>query len=76
MVCILELIFNFKMFDQVYATTQGGPARKSNHHHAAVRHGIQILPLRRRLGGGVFVFVTLMMVMLLQWRLLRKPIEY
>jgi multiple sugar transport system permease protein len=25
MVCILELIFNFKMFDQVYATTQGGP---------------------------------------------------
>ena len=29
MVCILELIFNFKIFDQVYATTQGGPAGAS-----------------------------------------------
>ena len=29
MVCILELIFNFKVFDQVYATTQGGPAGAS-----------------------------------------------
>ncbi|MBI2562088.1 MAG: sugar ABC transporter permease, partial [candidate division NC10 bacterium] len=29
MVCILELIFNFKIFDQVYATTQGGPASAS-----------------------------------------------
>ena len=25
MVTILELIFNFKVFDTVYATTQGGP---------------------------------------------------
>src|SRR6185437_4311932 len=27
MVCILELIFNFKIFDQVYVTTQGRRAR-------------------------------------------------
>src|SRR3989442_4820473 len=29
MVAILELIFNFKVFDTVYATTQGGPAGAS-----------------------------------------------
>ena len=26
--------------------------REPDHHHAAVRHGVQILPLRRRLGDG------------------------
>src|SRR5205085_10480355 len=77
MVCILELIFNFKIFDQVYATTQGGPA-------GASKTIIMLLydPAFKffRFGEAsvmaVFIFVTLMLVTLLQWRLFRKPVEY
>jgi len=77
MVCILELIFNFKIFDQVYATTQGGPAGASQTiimllYDTAFKYF--------RFGDAsvmaVFVFVTLMIITFLQWRLLRKPIEY
>lgn len=77
MVCILEIIFNFKIFDQVYATTQGGPAGASQTiigllYDTAFRFF--------RFGDAsvmaVFVFVTLMLVTLLQWRLFRKPVEY
>jgi len=77
MVCILELIFNFKIFDQVYATTQGGPAGSSQTiivllYETAFRFF--------RLGDAsvmaVFVFLTLLLVTLLQWRLFRKPVEY
>jgi ABC-type sugar transport system permease subunit len=77
MVCILELIFNFKMFDQVYATTQGGPAGASQTiimllYDTAFKYF--------RFGDAsvmaVFVFVTLMAVTLLQWRLFRKPVQY
>src|SRR5437667_6916490 len=77
MVCILELIFNFKIFDQVYATTQGGPAGASQ----------TIIPLLYdtafkyfRLGEAsvmaVFVFAVLLAVTLVQWRIFRKPVEY
>src|SRR6266851_5537378 len=77
MVCILELIFNFKIFDQVYATTQGGPAGASQ----------TIIPLLYdtafkyfRLGEAsvldVFVFVVLLVVTLLQWRIFRRPVDY
>jgi multiple sugar transport system permease protein len=77
MVCILELIFNFKIFDQVYATTQGGPGGASQTiimllYDTAFKYF--------RFGDAsvmaVFVFVTLMVVTLLQWRYLRKPVEY
>ena len=77
MVCILELIFNFKTFDQVYATTQGGPAGASQTiigllYDTAFKYF--------RFGDAsvmaVFVFVTLMLVTLLQWRFLRKPVVY
>ena len=76
MVCILELIFNFKIFDQVYATTQGGPAGASQTiimllYDTAFKYF--------RFGDAsvmaVFVFVTLMVITVLQWRLLRKPVE-
>jgi len=77
MVCILELIFNFKISDQVYATTQGGPGGASQTiimllYDTAFKYF--------RFGDAsvmaVFVFVTLMVVTLLQWRYLRKPVEY
>jgi len=77
MVCILELIFNFKMFDQVYATTQGGPGGASQTiimllYDTAFKYF--------RFGDAsvmaVFVFITLMIITLLQWRYLRKPVRY
>ena len=77
MVCILELIFNFKIFDQVYATTQGGPAGASQTiimllYDTAFKYF--------RFGDAsvmaVFVFVSLMVVTLVQWRLFRKPVQY
>src|SRR5262244_4044411 len=77
MVCILELIFNFKIFDQVYATTQGGPAGESQ---TVIMLLYDTAFKFFRFGDAsvmaVFVFVTLMVITLLQWRFLRKPIEH
>ena len=77
MVCILELIFNFKIFDQVYATTQGGPAGASQ---TIIMLLYDTAFKFFRFGDAsvmaVFVFVTLMVITLSQWRLLRKPIEH
>ena len=77
MVLILELIFNFKIFDQVYATTQGGPAGASQ---TVIMLLYDTAFKYFRFGDAsvmaVFVFVTLMVITLLQWRFLRKPIEH
>jgi ABC-type sugar transport system permease subunit len=77
MVCILELIFNFKMFDQVYATTQGGPAGASQ---TVIMLLYDTAFKFFRFGDAsvmaVFVFVSLMVVTLVQWRIFRKPVEY
>lgn len=77
MVCILELIFNFKIFDQVYATTQGGPAGESQ---TVIMLLYDTAFKFFRFGDAsvmaVFVFVTLMAVTLLQWRLFRKPVHH
>jgi ABC-type sugar transport system permease subunit len=77
MVCILELIFNFKIFDQVYATTQGGPGGASQ---TVIMLLYDTAFKFFRFGDAsvmaVFVFITLLIVTLLQWRLFRKPVEY
>ena len=77
MVVILELIFNFKIFDQVYATTQGGPAGASQ---TIIMLLYDTAFKFFRFGDAsvmaVFVFVTLMAVTLVQWRIFRKPVEY
>jgi multiple sugar transport system permease protein len=77
MVCILELIFNFKIFDQVYATTQGGPASASQ---TVIMLLYDTAFKYFRMGDAsvmaVFVFVTLLAVTLVQWRIFRKPVEY
>ncbi len=77
MVCILELIFNFQIFDQAYATTQGGPAGSSQ---TIIMLLYDTAFKFFRLGDAsvmaVFVFVTLLVVTLLQWRIFRKPVEY
>ena len=77
MVVILELIFNFKIFDQVYATTQGGPGGASQ---TVIMLLYDTAFKYFRFGDAsvmaVFVFVTLMTITLLQWRYFRKPIEH
>jgi ABC-type sugar transport system permease subunit len=77
MVTILELIFNFKVFDTVYATTQGGPAGESQ---TVIMLLYDTAFKYFRLGDAsvmaVFVFVTLLLVTLAQWRLFRRPVEY
>ena len=77
LVCILELIFNFKIFDQVYSTTQGGPASASQ---TVIMLLYDTAFKYFRMGDAsvmaVFVFLTLLVVTLLQWRIFRKPVEY
>ena len=77
MVTILELIFNFKVFDTVYATTQGGPAGASQ---TVIMLLYDTAFKFFRLGDAsvmaVFVFVSLLLVTLLQWRLFRRQGEY
>jgi multiple sugar transport system permease protein len=77
MVTILELIFNFKVFDTVYATTQGGPAGASQ---TVIMLLYDTAFKYFRLGDAsvmaVFVFVALLLVTLVQWRLFRRPVEY
>src|SRR5262245_13439459 len=77
MVAILELIFNFKIFDTVYATTQGGPAGASQ---TVIMLLYDTAFKYFRLGDGsvlaVFVFVPLLLVTLLQWRFFRRQVEY
>ena len=77
MVSILELIFNFKVFDTVYATTQGGPASASQ---TVIMLLYDTAFKYFRLGDAsvmaLFVFVSLLLVTLLQWRLFRRQVEY
>ena len=77
MVTILELIFNFKVFDTVYATTQGGPAGASQ---TVIMLLYDTAFKYFRLGDAsvmaVFVFVSLLLVTLVQWRLFRRQVEY
>jgi multiple sugar transport system permease protein len=77
MVTILELIFNFKVFDTVYATTQGGPAGASQ---TLIMLLYDTAFKFFRLGDAsvmaVFVFVSLLLITVLQWRLFRRQVEY
>jgi multiple sugar transport system permease protein len=77
MVTILEMIFTFKVFDTVYATTQGGPAGASQ---TVIMLLYDTAFKYFRLGDAsvmaVFVFVSLLLVTLLQWRLFRRQVEY
>ena len=77
MVAILEIIFNFKVFDTVYATTQGGPAGASQ---TVIMLLYDTAFKYFRLGDAsvmaVFVFLCLLVVTLAQWTLFRRQVEY
>ena len=61
----------------MYATTQGGPANASS---TVILLLYETAFKYFRLGDAsvmaVFVFVTLLLVTTLQWRVLRRPVEY
>jgi multiple sugar transport system permease protein len=77
MVSILELIFNFKVFDQVYATTQGGPASASQTVIMLLYDtAFKYFKLGDASVMAVFVFGCLLLVTLVQWRLFRRQVEY
>src|SRR5437667_3023351 len=77
MVTMLELIFNFKVFDTVYAATQGGPAGASQ---TVIMLLYDTAFKYFRLGDAsvmaVFVFASLLLVTLVQWRFFRRQVEY
>jgi ABC-type sugar transport system permease subunit len=77
MVTILELIFNFKVFDTVYATTQGGPAGASQ---TVIMLLYDTAFKYFRLGDAsvmaIFVFASLLLITLVQWRVFRRQVEY
>ena len=77
MVTILELIFNFKVFDTVYATTQGGPAGASQ---TVIMLLYDTAFKYFRLGDAsvmaLFVFASLLAITLIQWRVFRRQVEY
>src|SRR5256712_10402996 len=75
MVAILELIFNFKIFDTVYATTQGGPAGASQ---TVIMLLYDTAFKYFRLGDAsvmaAFLFLSAAPVTLLQWRAFPPPV--
>jgi ABC-type sugar transport system permease subunit len=77
MVTILELIFTFKVFDTVYATTQGGPAGASQ---TVIMLLYDTAFKYFRLGDAsvmaIFVFASLLLITLVQWRVFRRQVEY
>ncbi|RMF88582.1 MAG: sugar ABC transporter permease [Nitrospinota bacterium] len=77
LVSIIELIFGFKVFDQVFVTTQGNPANASK---------VIILYLYEnafkwyKLGEAsvmaIFLFLFLLCISVLQWRFFRKTVTF
>lgn len=77
MVSVLELIFGFKIFDQVFVATRGGPANTSL---------VPVLYLYDKAftwfnfgeasAVGVFLFIVVLGISIVQRKFLRRTIEY
>jgi multiple sugar transport system permease protein len=73
MVSIIELIFAFKVFDQVFVTTEGGPANSSR---VIIMYlydsAFKWFKFNEASVVAVFVFLSLLAVSVLQWVFFRK----
>lgn len=73
MVVIIELIFAFKVFDQIYATTAGGPANTSR---VIIMYLYDMAFKWFKFGEAsvvaIFVVISLLIISVLQWAFLRK----
>ncbi len=77
LVAIIELIFGFKIFDQVYVTTQGGPVSQSR---VIILYLYDVAFKWFKMGQAcaiaLAVFLFLLLVSFLQWRFFRKTVTY
>ena len=73
MVSILELITAVKVFDQVYATTVGGPANASRVIMMYLYNmSFQWFKFSEASVVAIFIFISLLIISVLQWVFLRK----
>ena len=77
LVTVIEVINVLKIFDIPYIATRGGPANASR---VAVLHIYDLAFTWNRVGeasvAALFLFACIMVATLLQWRVLRRPVEY
>jgi ABC-type sugar transport system permease subunit len=73
MVLIIELIFAFKVFDQVFVTTEGGPANASR---VIMMYLYDFAFKWFKFGEAsvvaVFIFASLLAMSIIQWVFFRK----
>lgn len=77
MVGIIELIFAFKLFDQVYVTTRGGPANASK---VVIMYlydkAFTWFDVGQASTVGISVFLFVLIVSILQWKFFRRIVKY
>ena len=77
LVCISEIIFAVKAFDQVFITTGGGPANSSR---VIVLHlyetAFKWVVYNEASTIAILLFVLLMIISIFQWVFMRKKVEY
>lgn len=77
LVCITEIIFSTKTFEQVYITTSGGPVNSSR---TLLIHLYETAFKFRKFEEAsviaVFLFVVLLLISIVQWVAVRKKVEY
>ena len=73
MVLIIELIFAFKVFDQVFVTTEGGPANASRVIMMYLYDSaFKWFKFGEASVVAIFIFLSLLAVSVLQWAFFRK----
>jgi multiple sugar transport system permease protein len=77
LVTIFEVMTSLKAFDLPYVATQGGPVNASR---VVVFHIYDLAFRWNRMSeavvAAVFLFLLIMAVTIIQWRMLRRPVEY
>ena len=77
LVSITEIIFSVKTFEQVYITTSGGPVNPSR---TLLIHLYETAFKFNKYGEAsviaVFLFVSLMLISVVQWIFVRREVEY
>lgn len=77
LVCITEIIFSTKTFEQVYITTSGGPVNSSR---TLLIHlyetAFKLQKPEEASVIAVFLFLVLMLISIVQWIVVRKKVEY
>lgn len=77
LVCITEIIFSTKTFEQVYITTSGGPINSSR---TLLIHLYETAFKFQKYGEAsvvaVFLFVALLLISVIQWVVIRKKVDY